>query len=149
MFFKGTVSRDFRVLFFSIEKAAPCPIRGTLGRFQFFAEGSQRYWTKSWLSGVWYTEEWRLGGVWYTVELQLGGVSYTAELVPKIGLLYFVLFEAFFKWIENWGKNLHWLSGVSYTAEYWLGGVSYTAEWWLGSVYYNAELRQGDVKCTG
>ena len=56
-----------------------------------FSEYSQRYLTKSWLSGVQYTTEWRLGGV-----------SYTAELVgtyQKLVLLYFVLFEPFFKLI--------------------------------------------------
>ena len=95
----------FKYCFFH-QKAAPGPIRGSLGQFLFFCRRYTEIFEKSWLSGVRYTseqglggecfiEEWGLSRVSYSMEWQLGGVSYSADLVPKIVLLYFVLFEPF------------------------------------------------------
>jgi len=76
--FKGTVSWDFWLLIFFIKKPLLVPLEVPWDDF-IFAEDSQRYWTKSGLSCVWYTEEWWLRGVSYTEEWGLGSVSYTME----------------------------------------------------------------------
>ena len=101
---KGQCHEIFVCWFFH-QKAPPGPLRGTYPwTTSFIAEDSQWYWTKSRLSGVP-----KIHHGMATRQCILHHRMMTRRRrcsCQKIVLLYFVLFEPFFKWIEKIWSNL-------------------------------------------